>query len=66
MKKQARPTITPGLYAVGDKVRPIHSGEYSAYGYGVIVAIKTIGNPYGIKFPIARINLFFKEDEIRK
>lgn len=66
MKKNKISYVTPGLYAVGDKVRPVHDGEFRLYGHGKIVAIKTRGNPYEIKFPGARMNLCYREDEICK
>ena len=65
-KKQAISTVTPGLHSVGDRVRPVHAGEYHLYGHGRIVAIKTSGNPYQIRFPSARIDMCYREDEICK
>ena len=49
-KKQAISTVTT-VAGVGDRVRPVHAGEYHLYGHGRIVAIKTSGSPYQIKFP---------------
>ena len=64
LKKQSISTITPGLYKIGDRVRPVHAGEYHLYGHGKIVSIKTTGNPYTIKFSSARLNMSYREDEI--
>ncbi len=59
--------ITPGLYNVGDSVRPVHDGEYRLYGHGKIVAINAKRhNPYQIKFPRATVTLSYREDEITK
>lgn len=69
MKKKAISTVTPGLYAVGDRVRPIHEGEYYEFGSGLIVSIdanRKRGNPYEIKFASAEIPLFYRENEIQK
>jgi hypothetical protein len=66
MPKQKISHVTPGLFAIGDRVRPIHDGEFRLYGYGKIVAIKTTGNPYEVKFHRMLMNLAYREDEIRK
>lgn len=58
--------VTPGLFAVGDRVRPAHIEEFRLNGYGKIVAIKATGNPYVIKFAKAFTNLAYREDEIQK
>jgi hypothetical protein len=66
MAKQKISHVTPGLYEVGDRVRPVSRAALAVLGYGQIVAIHEKGNPYEIKFAKAFTNLSYREDEIQK
>ena len=63
MAKQKISHVTPGLFAVGDRVRPVSFGKFFVYGYGQIVAK---AKNYEIKFPGKDKHLHFREDEIQK
>lgn len=66
MAKQKISRVTPGLFAVGDRVRPVGRAALAVLGYGQIVAIHKMRNPYEIKFENAFTNLNYREDEIQK